>query len=171
MSNPFKYLQDRRIAKEEERLCREEAIKRAETQREQLRQARLNAAGEFEDMIMDILKQLQKAAYPESELRAHRLYEGSSLAYSSYDGKPRWSIGYYGEHPVGELGHHTYWATQVLVTLAFDDRNLPSHFECWCQGRHPFGELWHGEESLKRESVRCGLSKAELVQTLKKLHP
>lgn len=156
MANPFKYLYDKRKAKEDEKLRQQEAERQAREREEQLRQARRKAAEQFDGMVTKVLQQLQEAAYPDGQLR--------------YNGAGVWSIGHEYWRETGDRSGERAWASRVSVTLIYDERNMPAGFECERSGGY-HSKTRLGEKFVQFGSIRCKLSETELIKTLQQLHP
>lgn len=145
MDDPFADLIKSRQSHEEQmhraRIEQEDARRRAE----QALLERKRYRKSYDKLVIDVLEKLRKAAYP--GLKGVNRFEEGTFQYGDVD----WYIGRWNydvdDGPVGIQGG-------VGVLLLFDENNKPSGFRC----RH-YDDI-----------IETGLSRGELIETLRQLH-
>jgi hypothetical protein len=184
--NPFDYInkkdreQIEREKQERERQQKlEEALKIRQEEAQRVADKRRMAYEEYDKMVSPILAQLCTAAYPYN-------HNGVTFRESGTVSEGKWYIGYHGseartttysEAITGGSADSDYiyvLMVKVSVTLEFDSDNRPVGFRCFRDGGYFIQQktFWGKKEKwVNYGGIRTGLSREELLQALKQLHP
>lgn len=157
MKNPFQELQNRRKAEESDRRRQQEATRLAVEREEQLHQERIRVADQYNEMVTKVLRLLREAVYPNDQME-------------HYEGEPIWKLGHSYTPIDVDCRYGRNWARSISVSLVFNEHAQPTHFECDRPGFF-YKKTLFGERRTSFGPIQCGLTEAELVDALKKLHP
>ncbi len=158
MTNVFDYLKKEGEAREEK--TRQEQIKaeqakvlkaqREKEESERLLKEHIVVAERYNEVVADVLEQLIQAAYSNCELRNHPTDASWAIVHQWLETSDTVGIGSMG------VRQEIRSETKVSVTIKLDSKSRPLHFLCWREGK---------------KEILSGLSRDELIQALRKLHP
>ena len=153
-SNPFHHLDLEADKQNADNKTKEKANRQIDTiikNKSRSWKYRLRAAKKHQSTVIKTMRQLQKAAYPDSHLRTtFEKYPQPSFCWclgSWSGGDPEW---------VGS--HHQYLKQQVVVEMVFNDQDIPESYQC---------SLYTSGE--QRQLTAC-LNQEDLIRVLLRLH-
>jgi hypothetical protein len=184
MMKPFKWLEDQRKAAQKklrgEREVIEDADEAEQEEMTSLCRAKVEAAHQYDEMVLRVLGQLRDAAYPGDEVRNTTWDPTACEEYRGYGPATSWSLFHRASdagslqpeprperwslyHRASDAGlfrpesRDETWTCMLEVTLLFATGARPTAFEC--------KRLVSDRETRRR----CSLSEADLVLALEEL--